>query len=163
MSGKGNDDTEPKAKRARYHDNLSDSDGDNLTPEDLEDIEREFGGEMVGKILKGNKHQDLCRNLCEGTWEDVEDKLLIFTSKGIMSRSKVCLIMLPNAHYQQHIYLRCFLLQCVTCSMVVPFKFASAVECEMPWFCLFPNPQHGLGLRVFMIILILTSLNLADI
>lgn len=89
LSGKGNDDTEPKAKRARYHDNLSDSDGDNLTPEDLEDIEREFGGEMVGKILKGNKHQDLCRNLCEGTWEDVEDKLLIFTSKGIMSRSKV--------------------------------------------------------------------------
>lgn len=86
---------EPSAKRARY-DTLSDSDDDNLTFEDLEDIRREFGHEMVEKIQKVNKQQDDCKEVAKpqdfcrnDTWEDVQGKLFIFTSRGMMARSKV--------------------------------------------------------------------------
>ena len=85
---------EPSAKRPCY-DTLSDSDDDNLTFEDLEDIRREFGHEMVEKIQKVNKQQEDCKEVskqqdfCNDNWEDVQGKLFIFTSRGMMARSKV--------------------------------------------------------------------------
>lgn len=97
-SGRGAAIEEPSAKRARY-DALSDSDDDDLTSEELEDIRREFGHEMVQKIQKTNKEQgdpnmfakeeDLGANSFKDSWEDIEGKLIIFTSKGIKARSKV--------------------------------------------------------------------------
>ena len=86
-------DGEPRAKKARC-DTLSDSDDDNLSQEDLEDICREFGHEMVEKIQQNQKqNQEVDKQECslsfEDCWENVEGKLIIFTSKGIKGRSKV--------------------------------------------------------------------------
>ena len=84
---------EPRAKKARC-DTLSDSDDDNLSQEDLEDIRREFGQEMVEKIQRNRKHdQEVVKQECslgfQDCWENIEGKLIIFTSKGIEGRSKV--------------------------------------------------------------------------
>ena len=86
-------DEEPRAKKARC-DTLSDSDDDNLSQEDLEDIRREFGHEMVVKILQNQKQdremdQQESSPAFEDCWENIESKLIIFTSKGIQGRSKV--------------------------------------------------------------------------
>ena len=93
---------EPSAKKARY-DTLSDSDEDHLTSEDLEDIGREFGQEMVEKIQKTNKDKDdsnktakkedliTSLSVLKDSWEDIDQKLIVFTSSGIKARSKVCL------------------------------------------------------------------------
>lgn len=89
---------EPIAKKARY-DALSDSDEDNLTTEDLEDIRREFGHEMVERIQKTNKQPENCKgvtmqnnlnsNVSKDSWEDVEGKLIIFARNEIKARSKI--------------------------------------------------------------------------
>ena len=95
-SGKDDPDEEPRAKKARC-DTLSDSDDDNLSQEDLEDIRREFGQEMVEKILRNQKQdqevvkQESSQVAFEDCWENIEGKLVIFTSKGIEGRSKVFL------------------------------------------------------------------------
>ena len=86
-------DEEPRAKKARC-DTLSDSDDDNLSQEDLEDIRREFGHKMVEKILQNQKQdQEIVKQesslAFEDCWENIEEKLIIFTSKGIEGRSKV--------------------------------------------------------------------------
>ena len=86
-------DEEPRAKKARC-DTLSDSDDDNLSQEDLEDIRREFGHKMVEKILQNRKQdQEVVKQesslAFEDCWENIEEKLIIFTSKGIEGRSKV--------------------------------------------------------------------------
>lgn len=88
-------DREPRAKKARC-DTLSDSDDDNLSQEDLEDIRREFGHEMVEKIQQNQKQQQEVVKQenslgFEHCWENIEGKLIIFTSKGIEGRSKVFL------------------------------------------------------------------------
>ena len=84
---------EPRTKKSRC-DTLSDSDDDQLSQEDLEDIRREFGQEMVEKIQRNQKQdQGIVKQECslafEDCWENVEGKLIIFTSKGIEGRSKV--------------------------------------------------------------------------
>lgn len=86
-------DDEPKAKKACF-DTLSDSD-DNLTSEDLEDIRREFGQEMVEKIRpQNNKKVDLLKgdldscNLRE-SWKDIGGELIVFTCRGMEASSKV--------------------------------------------------------------------------
>lgn len=86
-------DGEPRAKKARC-DTLSDSDDDNLSQEDLEDIRREFGHEMVEKIQRNQKlHQEVAKQEnalgFEHCWENIEGKLIVFTSKGIEGRSKI--------------------------------------------------------------------------
>ena len=101
-SGRNDAEGEPSAKKARY-DTLSDSDEDHLTSEDLEDIGREFGQEMVEKIQKTNKNKDdsnktakkedliTSRSVLKDSWEDIDQKLIVFTSSGIKARSKVCM------------------------------------------------------------------------
>ena len=101
-SERNNAEGEPSAKKVRY-DTLSDSDEDHLTSEDLEDIGREFGQEMVEKIQKTNKNKDdsnktakkedliTSRSVLKDSWEDIDQKLIVFTSSGIKARSKVCL------------------------------------------------------------------------
>lgn len=101
-SGRNNAEGEPSAKKARY-DTLSDSDEDLLTSEDLVDIGREFGQEMVEKIQKTNKNKDdsnknakkedliTSRSVLKDSWEDIDQKLIVFTSSGIKARSKVCM------------------------------------------------------------------------
>lgn len=94
-------DEEPRAKKARY-DALSDSDDDNLTVEDLEDMRREFGDEMVEKIQRRNKLQDRAKQAVKqedlgcpaskDSWENIDGKLIIFTSKGMEAKSKVSLM-----------------------------------------------------------------------
>lgn len=90
---KDDPDEEPRAKKARC-DTLSDSDDDNLSQEDLEDIRREFGQEMIEKIQQNQKQdQEVSKQesslAFEDCWENIEGKLIIFTSKGIEGRSKV--------------------------------------------------------------------------
>ena len=77
---------------------MSDSDEDNLTLDDLEDIRREFGQEMVEKMQRRNKSQDdskeavtqdLSTDAFKDSWENIEGKLIIFTSKEMEARSKV--------------------------------------------------------------------------
>ncbi|KAJ7370555.1 hypothetical protein OS493_031561 [Desmophyllum pertusum] len=89
---------EPSAKKARTCDALSDSDEDNLTLDDLEDIRREFGQEMVEKMQRRNKSQDdskeavtqdLSTDAFKDSWENIEGKLIIFTSKEMEARSKI--------------------------------------------------------------------------
>ena len=105
-------DEEPSAKKARC-DTLSDSDDDNLTTEDLDDIRREFGQEMVEKIRREqreNKLQDhseevvkqenLTSPALKDSWEDIDGKLIIFASKGMEARSKVSL---PKIAYNDKI------------------------------------------------------------
>lgn len=84
---------EPRTKKSRC-DTLSDSDDDQLSQEDLEDIRREFGQEMVEKIQRNQKQdqgivKQECSPVFEDCWENVEGKLIIFTSKGIEGRSKI--------------------------------------------------------------------------
>lgn len=92
-SERDKNDDEPKAKKACF-DTLSDSD-DNLTSEDLEDIRREFGQEMVEKIRpQNNKKVDLLKgdldscNLRE-SWKDIGGELIVFTCRGMEASSKV--------------------------------------------------------------------------
>lgn len=99
-SGRNDAEGEPSAKKARY-DTLSDSDEDHLTSEDLEDIGREFGQEMVEKIQKTNKNKDdsnktpkkedliTSRSVLKDSWKDIDQKLIVFTSRGIKARSKI--------------------------------------------------------------------------
>ncbi|CAH3027157.1 unnamed protein product [Porites evermanni] len=98
--GRNDAEGEPSAKKARY-DTLSDSDEDHLTSEDLEDIGREFGQEMVEKIQKTNKNKDdsnknakkedliTSRSVLKDSWEDIDQKLIVFTRSGIKARSKI--------------------------------------------------------------------------
>ena len=89
-------DDEPRAKKARC-DTLSDSD-DDLTSEDLEDIRREFGQEMVEKIQwqKETKFdcstEEIASHSLKESWEDIEGRLIIFTSSETEARSKVLLL-----------------------------------------------------------------------
>ena len=81
---------------------MSDSDEDNLTAEDMEDIRREFGHEMVEKIQSRNKLQDHSKEVVKqkdlsspafkDSWENIDEKLIIFRSKGLEARSKVSLV-----------------------------------------------------------------------
>lgn len=86
-------DDEPKSKKACF-DTLSDSD-DNLTSEDLEDIRREFGQQMVEKIqLQKNKKVDLSKEdlaFCNlrDSWKDIGEELIVFTSRGSEASSKI--------------------------------------------------------------------------
>ncbi|XP_022805797.1 bifunctional polynucleotide phosphatase/kinase-like [Stylophora pistillata] len=86
-------DDEPKSKKACF-DTLSDSD-DNLTSEDLEDIRREFGQQMVEKIqLQKNKKvdrskEDLAFCNLRDSWKDIGEELIVFTSRGSEASSKI--------------------------------------------------------------------------
>lgn len=97
-------DEEPRAKKARC-DTLSDSDDDNLSQEDLEDIRQEFGHEMVEKIQRNQKRdQEVVKQesspAFKDCWENIEGKLIIFTSKGIEARSKVFVYQLISSTVQ---------------------------------------------------------------
>lgn len=55
---------------------------------------------MVEKIQKTNKNKDdsnkkedliTSRSVLKDSWEDIDQKLIVFTSSGIKARSKVCL------------------------------------------------------------------------
>lgn len=68
---KDDPDEEPRAKKARC-DTLSDSDDDNLSQEDLEDIRREFGQEMVKKIQQNQKQdQEVSKQESSLAFEDL--------------------------------------------------------------------------------------------
>ena len=94
---------EPKAKKSRC-DAMSDSEEDENSSGDLEEIRLEFGEDMVwkmkgkGKVLTDSTTSSEAvdkedgSSSVKGLWEEIGGKLIIFNSKGVEGRSKVMLL-----------------------------------------------------------------------